>query len=375
MILPLQNFASLLETMSAGLQGGAAQLVDVSVGSVMRALLEASASMALWMQWLVLQVLGTTRAATSSGSDLDSWMADFGLVRLPGAPSGGAVTFGRYTVGIAAHIPVGSLVKTTDGSLTFSVTQDATNPAWDQVSGYVLAAAAESVVLPVQASAAGSAGNVLSGAIGLLSSALPGVDFVTNTLPLGGGVDAESDLALRNRFRLYINSRSLATRGAVGAAIQSLRQGLRYAVLENVNLAGQAVSGNFCVFVDDGSSSPSDALLAEVSEAVEAVRPLGSTYSVTGPFVIPVTVQMSLVTSQVGTDPALGVQVQQAVIAWITALPMGGVLALSKLEAIAHAASDSVISVATALINGSGADVQAGDGGVIIATSVNVAVS
>ena len=37
----------------------------------------------LWMQWLILQVLQCTRAATSNGPDLDSWMADMTLTRLP----------------------------------------------------------------------------------------------------------------------------------------------------------------------------------------------------------------------------------------------------------------------------------------------------
>ena len=72
MILPLQTFTTLVQNMAAGVQGSAAQLIDLSVGSVLRALLEACASVALWMQWLILQVLSMTRAATSSGADLDS---------------------------------------------------------------------------------------------------------------------------------------------------------------------------------------------------------------------------------------------------------------------------------------------------------------
>ena len=54
MILPLQKFSALLENMAAAVQGGSAQLVDVSVGSVLRALIEACAAVALWLQWLIL---------------------------------------------------------------------------------------------------------------------------------------------------------------------------------------------------------------------------------------------------------------------------------------------------------------------------------
>ena len=39
--------------MGAALQGSATSLVDVSVGSVIRAIFEANASVVLWLQWLV----------------------------------------------------------------------------------------------------------------------------------------------------------------------------------------------------------------------------------------------------------------------------------------------------------------------------------
>src|SRR3954454_17883147 len=103
--------------MGAVLQSSATALVDMSVGSVIRAIFEANASVALWMQWLILQVLQTTRAATSSGSDLDSWMMDFGLTRLPASPSSGMVIFSRFANSLPAAIPVGSIVKTADGAL------------------------------------------------------------------------------------------------------------------------------------------------------------------------------------------------------------------------------------------------------------------
>jgi uncharacterized phage protein gp47/JayE len=374
MILPLQTFSTLLENMAAGLQGSAAQIIDLSIGSVMRALLESCASVALWMQWLILQVLSLTRAATSVGSDLDSWMADFSLARLPGAPSSGMAAFSRYTTGMATTIPVGASVKTTDGSLTFVVTADSSNPTWDGVGGYSVAAAVAGVLVPIQAVTPGAAGNVVSGAVGLLASPIAGIDLVTNPDALLGGVDAESDAALRARFQLYVNSRSLATVGAVGAAIQSLQQGLRYVVLENVGLDGQPFPGNFCVVVDDGSGTASDLLLGEVSAAVDAVRPIGSTFSVTRPSQVGVAVGMTIVTSSAALAGVLGMQIQQAVLAWIAGLPMGGLLAVSKLESIAHGTDISVLSVTGASLNGASADIQAGAGAVICAGAVTVTV-
>ena len=66
MQLSLQNFSTLVEGMAASVQG-AASLLDLTVGSVLRAILEANAAVALWLQWLIVQVLATTRLATSTG--------------------------------------------------------------------------------------------------------------------------------------------------------------------------------------------------------------------------------------------------------------------------------------------------------------------
>ena len=373
MILPLQNFTTLVQNMAAGVQGSASQLIDLSIGSVLRALLESCASVALWMQWLILQVLSMTRAATSSGPDLDSWMADFSLTRLPGAQAVGQVTFARYTVGSnAVLIPTGTTVSTTDGTQSFAVVGQTSNPAWNGSNGFVLAAMATSVTVPVQATAPGLAGNVLPGAIGLLTTPIAGIDTVTNTLIFSGGVNAESDAAFRSRFQLYINSRSLATAGAVEYAVASIQQGLRYAVLENVDTMGNALPGNFCVVVDDGTGAPPDTLLARVSAAVEAVRPIGSTYSVQGPAAIGISVAMSAAIANTQDAAQIALSIQQNVLAWIASLPIGGTLAVSKIEALAHGTDPSVVSVTGTTINNATLDVTAPDNGVLLPVAVMV---
>ena len=372
MILPLQNFATLVQNMAASVQGSATQLIDLSVGSVLRALLEACASVALWMQWLILQVLSMTRAATSSGADLDSWMADFSLTRLPGTQAVGGVTFARYTAGIAVTVPLGASVTTTDGTQSFVVIEQSSNAAWNGLNGYFMAAAVASIVVPVQAVVPGVAGNVLPGAVGLLTTPIAGIDTVTNAQVFGGGVDAESDVAFRARFQLYINSRSLATEGAVAFAIASVQQGLRYAILENVDTEGQPLSGNFCVVVDDGTGSPPDALLASVSAAVEAVRPIGTTYSVRGPSVIGINVAMGATITNTQNAAQIALSIQQNVLWWIQGLPIGGTLAISRIEAIAHGTDPSVMSVTETTINGHTADVTAPNDAVLVPIAVMV---
>ena len=371
-MLPVQTFSGLLEQMAASVQGSAAQLLDFSVGSVLRAMMEACGAVALWLQWLSLQVLSATRAATSQGPDLDTWMADFSLTRLPGGQSSGIVTFARYTPGVAATIAVGCTVLTLDGTMSFTVVAQSSNSAWNGTNGYSLSAALLSVDVPVSAAAAGSAGNVLAATIGLIATPIPGVDTVTNALPLAGGLDAETDAALRARFQLYINSRSLATVGATAFAITSVQQGLRYAILENQKTLGTAQPGNFCVTVDDGTGSPSDALLASVQAAVDSVRPIGSKYSVAGPEITAVTVVASLETSNPLTHAAVAAATQAAIVAWVAGLPVGGTLAVSKIDALAHATDPSVLSVTSTFINGAASDVTAPPNGILLPVSVTV---
>jgi uncharacterized phage protein gp47/JayE len=216
------------------------------------------------------------------------------------------------------------------------------------------------------------AGNVLPGAIGLSTTALPGIDTVSNAVVFSGGVDAESDTAFRARFQLYINSRALATSGAIAFAIASIQEGLRYAVLENVDDLGNALPGNFCVIVDDGTGLPQNSLLVSASAAVEAVRPIGTTYSVQGPVTISINVAMSAAISNTQNAAQIALSIQQNVLAWIAALPIGGTLALSKIEALAHGTDPSVVSVTGTTINNATLDVTAPDNAVLIPVAVMV---
>lgn len=296
MQLQLQTFTGLVSAAAAAVQGSAKQLIDLTVGSTLRALLEASASVGLWMQWLILLVLQMTRAATSAGADLDSWVADFRLTRLPAAAATGSLTFSRFTPTNAALLPLGTQVKTADALLAFDVAQDATNAAWNAtLNGYLIPAGQASVTVPVVAEMAGSSGNVQAATITLISAAIPGVDTVTNALAFTNGIDAESDAALRARFQNYINTRAEATEAAVGYAVSGVQQGLTWTVQENVTTAGIYQPGNFVVTVNDGTGNPSASVLTLVQTAVNSVRPVGSTFQVQGPAVVAANIALTVV--------------------------------------------------------------------------------
>ena len=371
MQLSLQNFTTLMQNMAASAQAAASQLLDLTIGSTTRAILEANASIALWIQWLIVQVLQTTRAATSSGADLDSWMADMTLVRLPAVAATGAVTFARYTPLSSASIPTGSLVRTVDGSIVFSVVADTNNPAWNSAtSSYILPAGVASVTVPVAAQQPGSAGNVQAGTITMLATAIPGVDTVTNGSAFTDGIDAETDAAFRSRFQNFLSTRSRATSAAVGNAIMSLRQGLVYLIQENVDASGNPREGNFVVTVDDGTGSPPASLLTNLFQAVDAVRPLGSTFSVQPPVVTTANISLALATS--GQSQAPIAAVTTAVETFVNGLSIGAPLPLTRLAQIAYDASPLITNVSSLLINGSASDLVPGLAGVIRAGTITV---
>jgi uncharacterized phage protein gp47/JayE len=374
MQLQLRTFSSLVSSAAAAVQGSAKQLLDLTTGSTLRAVLEANASLALWLQWLILQVLQTTRASTSTGADLDSWMADFSLTRLAAVPATGVVTFARFVPTSAALVPVGAIVRTADGTQSFTVVVNTALSAWSvSQNGYALAAGISSVDVPVVAANAGSAGNVQAGAITLMASALPGVDTVTNAAPLQGGLDAESDAALRTRFATFLATRSRATPLAVGNAITSLRQGLQYTIQENVAPDGSARMGCFVVTVDDGSGAPAASLIASAAAAVEAVRPVGATYTVQPPTVVQTQISMTIATASGAMHTDVAAQVAAVVTSYVNALPIGATLAWSRLAQVAYDASANVTNVTGVLLSGGTADLAPGAGGVVKASSVQVA--
>jgi uncharacterized phage protein gp47/JayE len=373
MNLQLRNFSNLVETAAAAVQGSAKQLLDLSVGSALRAILEANASIALWLQWLIVLILQTTRAATSNGSDLDSWMADFSVTRQSAVAATGSVTFSRFTDTASALLPVGTQVRTTDGTQTFNVVEDDSNAAWNaSQDGYFLAAGTSSVTVPVQAATAGSAGNVVAGAISLIVAAISGVDTVTNSAALQNGFEAETDAALRSRFTSFLASRARATPVAVGYAVTSVQQGLQYVIQENQTPDGTAYMGCFVVTIDDGSGKPSSALLAQVSAAIELVRPLATSYAVQAPTIYSATISLSVTTATGTVHATVASVVQTALSNYVNTLPVGTTLPWSRLAQVAYAASASVTNVTGVLLNGGTADLVPPANGVVKVASVTV---
>lgn len=365
-----------IQNMVTSAQAKAKVLLDFTLGSVNLAVIEAVAQVVIWLEGLILTLLAVTRAATSNGSDLDSWMADYGLTRLAATSSTGQVTFSRFTPTYQAVIPVGTVIQTADGTQQFTVVADTTQTAYNAtLGGYVIAAGINSAVATVQAVNTGTATNVLANTVTTLTQAVQYVDTVTNAANFTNGVNAETDTAFRARFVTYINSLSKATKAAIGAAILAVQQGLQYTLTENQTYAGSTQMGNFFVVVDDGSGTPPDALVSSVNNAIDAVRPFTSTFDVHKPVVVSVTVGMTITTASGYTHSTVVATVQTALLNYINTLPLGTSLAYSRLPQVAYDASPGVTNVTSVTLNGGTTDVTATNLQVIKTTSGAITVS
>jgi phage-related baseplate assembly protein len=202
---------------------------------------------------------------------------------------------------------------------------------------------------------------------------VPGIDQVTNGSPFVNGVDAETDPALKSRFQNFINTRSEATLAAVEYAIQSTQQGLTFSVAQNTDSSGDYVPGTFIVYVDNGTGDPPTTLLSAVQGAVDAVRPITSTFSVFGPTVVTANVSMTITVGPNGNKPTIQGEVQTAIEAYIDGLGMNAGLPWSRLAQVAYDTDPNITNISSLLLNGGTADIAAATGTVIRAgtTAIN----
>jgi len=366
------DFTTLVQRMVTAVQASATAAINVTIGSVLRALLEAVASLGIWLEAQIAYVLTITRAATSNGPDLDSFVNDFGLYRLAAIAATGSLTFSRFSTTGQAVVPISSPVQSADGTQNFFVTLDSSNPAYSAtLGGYVMIGGVGSVTVPCQAVTPGIGGNVLAGTITAITSPIPGVDSVTNAADFTNGMDAESDPALRARFVLFINSLSKAIKTAIEFAIMSVQQGIRYTLTENYAHNGNYQPGFFYAVVDDGTGTPPDSLVTLVANAIEAVRGLTIQYAVFKPQVLTANVVAQVIVAPGFDENTVIGNVGEALTNFINGLTVGVSLPYTQIVAIAYGIS-GVTNVRNVTLNSLTADLSANENQTIKAGTITV---
>lgn len=358
--LNIKSFATLVRDQATAIQAKASSLIDFTIGSILRSVSESNAGVALWLESLVLQVLALTRAATSNGSDLDSFVNDYGLTRLASAAAAGSVTYSRFTPTTSALVPIGARVQTADFTQTFAVTLDVTNPAYSaSLGGYLIAATVLSVTVPVTASTGSSGGNVQPNTVSVILDSIIGVDTVNNAAAFTGGTDGESDGTLRARFVAYLASLARATVAAIGYAISNVQLGIRYKINENVNFALASQPGNLTIIVDDGTGAPPTSLLNNVYKAVDLYRAAGITFAVFAPTIVTANVSLTVGVVSGYDGPTVKGAVGQVLTNYLNAMQIGTPLSYMRLAQVALDASPGVASISNLLLNSTTADLNA----------------
>jgi uncharacterized phage protein gp47/JayE len=370
--LPVQSLTALVQTIAAGIQGRAAVLCDFKEGSVLRAISESVAGVLLWMQGFILQVLTTTRAATSQGSDLDSFYADFYFYRLGNTYATGSVTYTRLSPSSSTpFIPVGATVLSNDGIQSFSVTADTSNPFYSSIlGGFTLPAMVASITVLVTAVTPGAGGNVLAGAVTQMTTPITGVDNVVNTSQFTGGISSETDAAFRARFWAYIASLSEGTVAAIQYAIASLKLGMQSTVMENLTAAFVSQPGFLCITVDDGSGYPSSTVISQAAVVANSARAGSISVGVFAPVVLSANIAITIVTAPGYDHNNVIALVTAAITVFVNTLPLGNSLPYSQISSVVWSVQG--VTNATVALNGTTFDLVATPRNVIKLKSLSI---
>lgn len=361
--------------MAAAAQSAATTALDFTLGSVLRALLQAVASVQLWLQYLILAVLQQAFLTSATGAQVDNWLAQFPLFggRLGATYATGSVTFSRYTSVASALIPPGSLVRTADGTQTFTIVADTTNPLWSAAqSGYLLPAGTASATVPVQAVVAGAGANVAANTITQIVGSLPGIDTVNNAAAFTNGENQESDDAVKARFKVWQSNIATGTYGAVQAAAEGVQANLSLSIAMNQDTTGAYTPGTFVVTVDDGSGDTPSSTIDAVANAVNNVRPVGSTAFVVAATAILANVSMVISVGAGYSKSAAQAAVQAAISSYIGALAVGVPMPYSILAKLAFDAYSGITNVTAITLNGSTSDLAPSNTQVVRSGSIAI---
>ncbi|MDR5729324.1 MAG: baseplate J/gp47 family protein [Terriglobia bacterium] len=369
MALNQQSFTTLVQQQVAAIQAATTAIISFVVGSLELARVEAVAAVASWLQSLVISLLATTRLSTSTGNDVDTFVADFGLPpREAAIPSTGQVTFSRFTPTLQAIIQPGDMLLTSDGTQPFIVIADTTQPTWSvSANAYVIPAGTATATATVEAINAGTQGNVNANTITTISTAIVGVDTVTNALAYENGVNVESDTALQARFALYVQGLKQGIAASVASAIANLSLNIQYTLTEYFLYNGTPQGGYFYLVINP----PTSGNIAAVTAAVGAVRPLGIMFNVFGSNPVTANIVVSVTAASTFNHTTVAAAVQTAIQSYIAGLGIGQTLSWTRLYSVIYGVSG--VATATGLtINGSGADLSATAQQNIISGTVSV---
>jgi hypothetical protein len=178
---------------------------------------------------LLAQALNTTIVDVQAqlSALLDSWGGNFVEVRLPPTKASGTVVFGRVDPPTQdLTIGVGKIVESS-GGIRYTTTSPVTMIAASAGTYFDQNLLLYVISVPVEAVNTGKSGNAPSGSITKISSPVNGLPFITNTEPISGGDDLESDDQFGTRLLLKWQAYGRLTPAGVNFYARKLVPGIQ----------------------------------------------------------------------------------------------------------------------------------------------------
>jgi len=256
---------------------------------------------------------------TAVGDALTAHALTRGLTRKEGARAVGNLTFGRDT-GTEQELPVPvGTVCLTENWVRYRTTAYGVIPVGERM-----------VTLPAEAVEAGAEGNTAAGTVTLMSLPPAGVSWCVNQSPFTGGQNSEGDEALRVRL---LDSYRRLPNGANAAFYQNramCHDGVAAAdVIPRVS--GRGTVG---VVIATAAGMPSQTLLDEVHDDLQAVREIATDVTVTAPAKKQVTLSAEIA-PQNGVDAQTAcASAEAALYAWFDGTRLGKPVLLADLQHI-----------------------------------------
>jgi uncharacterized phage protein gp47/JayE len=304
-------------------------------------LVAAAAAMGDEVVGQLVDLAAATYLDSATGQALDRLVFDrYGLVRKPAAASIGSVSFSTTAIApVTFTIPLGAIVQTATG-VQFTLTE----------SSIFVAGSVGPLVMACRSVLAGANQNAKAGTITSIISQIvssPTDLVVTNPYATVGADAEETDDSLRERARRFFTTARRGTMKSLEAAalgVPGIRSAAAFEVIDSLGRPARmvqlVVSDAFTEqFVSYDTVPPryetlSQAISADVQEALADVRPAGVFVQVTVANVVIQPVQLTLAFQAGANVNSAALQARAAVVSYVNSLTPGAPFKVEDLLAV-----------------------------------------
>lgn len=190
--------------------------IDFSDGEPLRTIIEAVMQEMELQYWQLEQTYDGSFIDTSYGDDLTELVKILGIERKIATNATGSVKFYRETpADFDYFIPLGTLVSTLPNGFGESI-------QYETILDATLLTGQTEIVVNIKAIEPGISRNVISNKILIINDPPLGIESVTNTAPIIGGEDEETDDNLKLRTKSILDTVGLGTINALKNKINNI---------------------------------------------------------------------------------------------------------------------------------------------------------